>query len=772
MTAADFPPSSLSVSPAVTEVTRASLAKLREERLLSGDAWDAAMVFCGFRPDGAAWRAYWRHLLLLGGALFLAAGVIFFIAANWPEMHPFTRMALVGALVGVTGLGAVWVGPDTVPGRVLLLSSGICVGPLLAVFGQTYQTGAELWELFRVWTVVLFALALAGRQAALWFVTWLSANVFVMLWLGRSMGSPLEAVGMFSLLPECVLGLALAVAIWEWAAYRACRKGDAEAHAWLRSRWLPRLLFFDLTVRLTAYLCLLILDPSFIRHQAVLLLPNHLLPFLAVFVAGVSWYWHRKKTPDLFMFACIVTACAVLIVAVLLKGEFLFDAGIGAVFVWGMLIVGLTAGVAAILLALQRQMEDGERKASGVRSGALVKSFFMPARRPPDWDALLAFLKEKGHVAADANLPVLAVNEDAPSSPWYVRVILAVGGWIAALVFLIFLALFLFLSLEIRSNEGAALAVASLFPLGIAYLCLKASGIFLRNFGFSLALTGTAGACFGLCWMLPHWSILPFALVLLIGVLCFVMNSAPYRFLAAFCMVQLVAVGIVSLVVGGADLWAAGETGRFFDLYRRGLNVTILWWTALAVGLAAFLLHANPWRGLPGGKHPEPLFYGAYGGMMGYCVLALSLLAGGMADIRELGVGLVHLPAGAYSVGLGAAAGLVFFVYSLFRGEGASPERILMVACAALALPIGWHLPGVALAALGLALSRYVGGLVMQGVTGAFLLAYVVYYYYFLGIPLLRKSLLLAATGAALLVLAWCLHRFGSWFGEREAGHA
>ncbi|SBW09422.1 Membrane protein-like protein [uncultured delta proteobacterium] len=777
------PNADVSASPAtrqapcrVPEMSRAGLAGLRERGVFSRDAWEAAMDFCGFRPGAVEWRLYWQHILLLGGALFLVAGIIFFIAWNWGDMHHFARMALVGGIVAVTGLCAVWLGPDTNLGKVLLLSCGISVGPLLAVFGQTYQTGAELWELFRVWTAVLFALALAGRQAALWFTTWLAANIFVILWLGRSMDSPLEALGMFSLLPECVLGLALAVAAWECAAYNARRKerggNVSRQQGWLQSRWLPRLLFFDLTVRLTVYLCLIIFDPYGIRHMLEFALPHYILPALALVVAGGSCYWHRKKTPDLFMLACLVSACAVLFASVLLRAEFLFEAGVGAIFIWGLIIVGLTAGVAAILLSLQRSMEGAEGKSPKQRPGTALMEFFAPARRVPGWDELRNHLAAAELLAADAPLPRQPEEKAAAASPWYVRTILAVGGWIAAVVFLVFMGLFLFMTLRIRDNEGATLLFASLIPLGVAFVCLRCPGIFLRNFGFSLALTGTAGACGGLGWMLEFGTFTPFLYAAVLIGLCYAMNSAPYRFLAALCIVQCVAAGIIYAGVGELHRWGGTGEAEWIFSYRRMLYVTVIWWAAVALALAVFRLREGAWRALPGGKHLEPFFAGAYGGMLVYLISALALQVGGMGDLRHLGLGNVYFPSAAYTVGLGAAVGLVYFVNALVAGGRTPFKGMFVIGCAALALPLGWYLPGAALAAFGLALSRYWGSLVMQGVTCAFLFAYMVYYYYFLGISLLHKSLLLAATGAVLLVLALCLDRFGPRVGTREERHA
>lgn len=744
------------------------------------------MLFCGFVPGAREWRAYWRHILLLGGALFLTAGVIFFIAWNWADMHRFARMALVGAIVAGTGLGAVWRGPDTLPGRVLLLCSGISVGPLLAVFGQTYQTGAELWELFRVWTVVLAALAVVGRQAALWFATWISANVFVMLWLGRSMGSPLEALGMFSLLPECVLGLALAAAVWEWFAWREKTRGGAR-HSWLQSRWLPRLLFFDLTVRLTAYLCMIIFDQYWMSSLTEFILPYAVLPYTAVAVATVSWYWHRKRMPDLFMFACLISACAVLLVAFLIRIEFLFGAEVGAVFLWGLLLVGITASIAAILLSLQRRMEaeaarharhDGAGDTALTRRGVSGADFF--AIRPaPAWNALQGHLRTRGLIGEDAPLPPppAPAVQAVPPSPWYVRMILAVGGWIAAVVFLLFLVLFLYDTMRIRSYDGIALFVASWFPLGIAFGCLRARGNFVRHFGFSLALAGSIAVCIGLGMMTRFTADLYFGMTfgvlslelflfaLTLAFLCLFMDSAAYRFLAALCIVGLVATGIVSSGFSGVNLWGWPDDVAMVR-HRVAVYATILWWSAVAVALAATRLREKDWRARAWGGMVPPLFFGAYGGMMAYLMCTFSQ---SFYSIRAIG-NIWHMLAGSFTVGVGAAAGLVYLAWKLTDGKTVPAERAAIRICAALALPLGFFLPGVALAAFGLTLARHIGSLVMQGTTGAFLFAYVIYYYYFLGVPLVYKSLLLSATGVVLLALASALGRL--YRNTKEARHA
>lgn len=752
-----------------TAPSRAALARLRAERVLSAAGWREAMRFCGFIPDGAEWRAYWRHILLLGGALFLTAGVIFFIAWNWEGMHRFGKMALMGSVVAATGCGAALRGPDSPLGRVLLLCCGISVGPMLAVFGQTYQTGADLWELFRMWTIVLFALALAGRQAGLWCVTWLSGNVWVMLWLGRTMGNPLAALGMFSLVPECIFALAAAVAAWEFAAARfragaASPPGPASPHAWLQSRWLPRLLFFDLTLRLTLYLCRWILfEYDLWGDPAVLFLPYSTLPPLALAVAGASWHWHRKRMPDLFMPACLVAGGCALVVSALVGVEFLFDAGMEAIFIWGLLIVGLTAGAGRLLFVLQRQMEQsGGEAAAALRKNA-VAAFFAPSGPVPSWGALWAHLLEAGLLEATASLPGPVAQPVLPASPWYVRTMLALGGWVAAVLFLAFLILAAFETITI-DDGGSALFLLSLAPLGAAYVCFRAGGNFVRHFGLALAIAGSVAACIGLAWMIDLWNMKIFPCAALLAGLCFVMNNAAYRFLAALFCVQLVAMGIFTLFYGWPWLWDGME--GIWNVRQQDFHIaTVAWWVALSAGIAAVRIYEKDWLASPARRILEPVFSGAYGGMMLFLIFLLSARAEA-ARLLDWNTIAIFFSSGPFAVGLGAAAGLMLLAWHLAR-ESRPGERGAVMACAALALPLGWALPGAGLAAFGLSLSRYSGSHVMQGGTAFFLFAYMVYYYYFLGVTLLHKSLLLAATGGALLCLAFALHRLG---GARRGG--
>ena len=724
-------------------LNRAALAHLRADKTLSPAAWHEALRYCGFEPDSGDWRAYVIRMLTLGGVLFLLGGVIFFIAANWDGMHRFSRLGLMAFLVLALGCAAVWRGLDAFSGRTLLLACGIAMGPALAVFGQTYQTGAQLWELFRVWTLVLFLLALAGQQAGLWFAAWISGNLFVMLWLGRSMGSPLEAVGMFSTLPEAVLALFLAVATWEWAAWKF---RDDERHAWLHSRWMPRLLFFDLAVRLTAYLVLEVLGglrySSFDAAFASLFLPRWpLLPALAIGAALLSWRWHRKITPDLFMSACILAGGGAVLVAIMLRAELFFDSGITGFFAWGLIIVGLTAGIGKILMILQ-----AEKERRGRRDAFIAVPFFRAAfgkKKRTSWDALWRHLQLHGLLAESVPLP----DAPPPSPPWYVRALLAFGGWVAAVLFLVFLGLALFTTLRIRSNEGATLFLTSLPVLAVAWPAVRGRGILARQFGFALALASAGAGGAGIVIMLDGAPVSCFFLAGYAVVLLAVIRSGAFRFLAAMAVTCLVPLGIV---MTGMDIFGSWRNGDGIPLAVRWiLEGTVLWWGSVAAAFAVVWLREGEWRASSAASVLESASYGGYAGMMCCLILALSSI---FFNAR-------FIPIAPGAVGAGAVLGVGVFFWLRLGRNASGGARAALPGAAAAALVCGWHLPGAALAVFGLALGEYMGNAVMRGATAAFLFMYMVYYYY-LNLSLMVKSLFLILTGMVFLAVALAAWRF------------
>jgi uncharacterized membrane protein len=144
-------------------------------RLRSADLVDAFTF-----PDAVAWVrdssfwSLWAHRALLAlGAAHVLSGIIFFFAYNWAEMLPIAKFAVIEVSLVMTAVGAIIVGTRKLVGQALLVAASVLVGVLLAVIGQVYQTGADAFELFVAWALLILPWTVVSRSAAQWF-TWLA----------------------------------------------------------------------------------------------------------------------------------------------------------------------------------------------------------------------------------------------------------------------------------------------------------------------------------------------------------------------------------------------------------------------------------------------------------------------------------------------------------------------------------------------------------------------------------------------------------------------
>jgi uncharacterized membrane protein len=138
----------------------------------------------------------------LGGlaALLLGAGLIFWVAANWQAQTRHFKFLLIQALLLVSVAGALaWPRGRTA----LLLLATLALGGLLAFIGQTYQTGADPWQLFAAWAALALLWVTVARSDGLWALWVLIAGTGIALWSGDQLMNP----------------LASALGRWGWHAY-------------------------------------------------------------------------------------------------------------------------------------------------------------------------------------------------------------------------------------------------------------------------------------------------------------------------------------------------------------------------------------------------------------------------------------------------------------------------------------------------------------------------------------------------------------------------
>jgi uncharacterized membrane protein len=135
-------------------------------------------------PTPTEWRAFAARLLHAAGLGALGAGIIFFVAANWQAWGLLGRFGLLQAgLLACVGV-ALWRPPPHRIGQAALLLATLFTGALLALFGQSYQTGADVHELFFTWALLALPFALAGLSGAVWALWWVVLNAGLALLCG------------------------------------------------------------------------------------------------------------------------------------------------------------------------------------------------------------------------------------------------------------------------------------------------------------------------------------------------------------------------------------------------------------------------------------------------------------------------------------------------------------------------------------------------------------------------------------------------------------
>ncbi len=341
-----------------TTASHANIHELAIALRLDETAYRRALEIAGLSPDSNDWRRYIDHFLTAIGALLIVAGVTAFFAWNWADLSHLSKFALIQFGIAANVVLAWRLGIDSIGGRASLFAGAFLVGVLLAVFGQTYQTGADPYGLFLGWAVLILPWVVIGRQAGLWMLLQVLLNLgFIMYWtqvidppdgwwqLSQLLG-PLVWLGTLMLdstMGSYVFALnAIALLAWETAAGRG--------NSWMQGRWYPRVIAFGALSTVLIPTLIMIIAASFGETAG--------LGFISPLIFGVSFvfclYFYQFRRLDLF----ILTLClfGAIMVIMSLSVRFMFR-DIGSLLFLAILLIGLVAGAAYWLRAIAKRWE-------------------------------------------------------------------------------------------------------------------------------------------------------------------------------------------------------------------------------------------------------------------------------------------------------------------------------------------------------------------------------------------------------------------------------
>ncbi|MDH5356670.1 MAG: DUF2157 domain-containing protein [Gammaproteobacteria bacterium] len=319
---------------------RSQIISLIQRGNIPAEKIDEALTITGINPDAKSWRLFIDQLLLWLGGLSLAFAAIFFIAYNWSELGRFAKFGLVQALI-VIATTAYWkLGTENPAAKLSLLVACIFLGVLLALYGQTYQTGADPWQLFFSWAILILPWALLGRFTVIWVLWLVLLNLAIFLyyqtfrsffWL--MFDSEIELLWLFFGINTCSL------LIWELIA---------KFQTWLSTNWAERLLATASGVSITW----IAIHSMFSRGDTNFV---GILVWIAWLVS--LYFYYRKIKPELFMLAGLCTS-AITIVITFLAHKLLDDGNPGGFLFIALLLIGMGTAATFWLRNIHRELQS------------------------------------------------------------------------------------------------------------------------------------------------------------------------------------------------------------------------------------------------------------------------------------------------------------------------------------------------------------------------------------------------------------------------------
>jgi uncharacterized membrane protein len=317
--------------------TRLALFDLARRHGLAPAAVHALLRDAGLEDQPADLaRQLWRGIAVLAASL-VGLGVILWLAANWDTLGRTGRFALLQGAVLVAGAAAASRPALRAPAGLAAL---LAVGGLFAYFGQTYQTGADAWQLFALWAVLALPLAFGARSDVAWAPWVLVAMTAVALWTYAHTGhrwrvTP-EDLGTYAVawITTGLLVAALAAPLRRWTG---------------AGPWSLR------TAAMLAVLSVTLAGFGGLFHTPIA--PHYALA--AVLLTVAAFLLATRGAFDVFVLSAVALGLDTLLVAGLARLLFEGSRGdaLGAMLLVGLAAAGLVAVSVSLVLKLARRHE-------------------------------------------------------------------------------------------------------------------------------------------------------------------------------------------------------------------------------------------------------------------------------------------------------------------------------------------------------------------------------------------------------------------------------
>ena len=281
-------------------VNRRMIDELFSQGLITSDARNYAMSLLYREQNWGLWVS--RFLLVVGVSLVLS-GILHFFAFNQAKITLEMKLGSIQLVILGCLVASYFYGLARFYGKIMLLSASVLVGVFLHAFGQIYQTGADAYNLFMMWALLILPWVILSEFAALWLVWLVISKIFSVLYL-------IQAV-----LPESESGMMI---ISYLAIFNSVFLGLREFFAnrdtkWLQDQWTRVVLVVPILGYALIPTIMLIFNPSGATHAIVL------GAVLSAIIHGVFYVIYRHKIPDIWILAATILSGCITLESAILK---------------------------------------------------------------------------------------------------------------------------------------------------------------------------------------------------------------------------------------------------------------------------------------------------------------------------------------------------------------------------------------------------------------------------------------------------------------------
>ncbi|MDP3533056.1 MAG: DUF2157 domain-containing protein [Alphaproteobacteria bacterium] len=149
------------------KIQRSLIEKLFAQNIISTEVRTSSLKLIYPHQNWGLWAQ--RLFLILGFSLILSS-IIFFFAFNWAIIPNFAKLGVIEVGFFVAIICSFCFDLKKILGQISLLGASVFVGAFLAVFGQIYQTGADAYQLFLIWSLLILPFVFISTNSFHWFL--------------------------------------------------------------------------------------------------------------------------------------------------------------------------------------------------------------------------------------------------------------------------------------------------------------------------------------------------------------------------------------------------------------------------------------------------------------------------------------------------------------------------------------------------------------------------------------------------------------------------